>query len=74
MAQTREKPKPPAPPKLPTKDDLLSAAERNAQAAPEDDEQDEGSTVEQIRADLQDAYESISSAWEKLDKLDSEQS
>jgi hypothetical protein len=74
---TREKPKPPAPPKLPTKNDLMRQSDQQTrsqdQADQGDEETGEGTSVEQIRSDLQDAYESIASAWSKLDDLEAEQ-
>ena len=47
---TKQKPSPPPAPRLPTKADLMAAAERKAQGAPQDqEEQDEATPVAQIR-------------------------
>jgi len=74
---TKEKPKPPAPPQLPTKEDLMAQSDQETRGQREpgplgedSEEQGEGTAVEQIRSDLQDAYESIASAWKRLDDLD----
>jgi hypothetical protein len=67
---------------LPTKDDLMRESDQQTRGQPElgplgerdSEEEGEGTAVEQIRSDLQDAYQSIASAWEKLDDLEAEAS
>ena len=64
------KPKPPAPAQLPSKEEV---AARLPLPRTQDDEEQESTTVDQIRDDLRDASESLSAAWEKLDDLETEQ-
>ena len=76
MATTKEKPKPPAPPKLASGDDVKQALSqrRDAQGIGslglDDDEQGEGTSVEQIRSHLEDAHQSLSAAYDLLDQID----
>ena len=65
MAQTKDKPKPPAPPKLPSKEEV--AARLPLPGTQDDEEQGEGTTVDQIR-------EHIDSINNLLDELESGQS
>jgi hypothetical protein len=69
MAQTKDKPSPPKPPRLP------SAQEVGAHLPPlgHDDEEAEQSAVDAIRSELHDAFMSLSSAVNKLDEFDAEQ-
>ena len=65
MAKTKLQP-PPAP-KLPAKEQVAGLI----RSQPDDQE---GTDFDAVRADLQDAYESIAAAWEKLDQLEEDQS
>lgn len=66
---TTQKPKPPAPPRLPGKEEVGAHLPMPSQ----DDEEQEGSAADEIRSHLQDAHESITAAWERLDELEAEQ-
>ena len=63
--------KPPAPPKLPAKEDVAKAIDL-AKVGQRDSEE-EGTAVEQLRSHLQDAHESLGQALDLLDEIEPEE-
>jgi hypothetical protein len=72
MAQTREKPKPPPAPQLPSKEDVKNTLPALGQSD-EGEEQDESTGFDKIRGLLEDAHASMTSAYEELDRLEAAQ-